>query len=95
MVVASGIVKVNRVSNVASIARELKKRGMEVDDIETEHVLFIIRRATLDHVKTEIESIKQIADVRNVHVTYYSLEGTDKGPEWEVSERKEGQQKSP
>lgn len=80
MVVASGIVKVDKTSSAEEMVSELKRRGMEVDDFETEHIIFIIRKETLEDVKREIDSIKNLSDVKNVYITYYSLEGTEREP---------------
>lgn len=74
MVVANGIVEVNGIPHVEGVADELKKRGIEIDDFETEHVLFVIRRDTLDTVRREVDEIKGVAHVRRVHIAYYSIE---------------------
>lgn len=75
MVVASGFVEVDDMKNTGRIVGELKKRNMKIDYIETEKVIFLFERESFEDVRTEIDSLKNVEDVRNVHLTYYSFEG--------------------
>ena len=76
MVVASGIIEVKSVSNVGKIAGEIKRRGMNVDNIAADRILFIMERESVDAVRSAINSLRGIDDVKNVHLTYYSIEDT-------------------
>jgi nitrate reductase NapAB chaperone NapD len=75
MVVASGFVEVDGMKNTGRIVGELKKRNMKIDYIETEKVIFLFERESFEDVRTEIDSLKNVEDVRNVHLTYYCFEG--------------------
>ena len=79
MIVASGFVEVDGLKNVEIIVEELRSRGMEVNDVEKVKVEFLIERDTVGDVKNELDSLKSIQAVKNVHLAYYSLEGTDEG----------------
>jgi nitrate reductase NapAB chaperone NapD len=81
MVVASGFVEVNGLENVENVITDLKKRGLEINDIEKVKVTFLIERDSIGSVKAELEAIRSIENVINVHLAYYSLEGADMGPE--------------
>ncbi len=74
MIYASGIVELSGILNVDRIVDELKSRGLDVDDIEGEKVSFQIERKTIGDVKSEMNSLKEVDGINNVHITYYSLE---------------------
>ncbi len=74
MVVAGGFVEVNGIINVERIVTELTRRGLDIDEVESEKILFLLERDTIDSVKTEINSLRDIDAVKNVHLTYYSFE---------------------
>jgi hypothetical protein len=74
MIFASGVVEIAGGLNVDSIVNVLKSRGLEIDDIEGEKVLFQIERITIGDVKSEMNSLKEVNGINNVHITYYSLE---------------------
>jgi nitrate reductase NapAB chaperone NapD len=86
MVVASGYVEANGLDNVERVVSELKTRGVEVNEINAEKVVFLIERENLVDVKAVLESLKKIEGVRNVYLAYYSLEGSDEGPDFEGNE---------
>ena len=77
MIVASGFVETDEQINIENIVSELKKRGMEVNEVLKTKVVFLIERDTIGAVKSELDSLKNMDGVKNVHLAYYSLEGTD------------------
>ena len=74
MVVASGYLEVNGNHNVVKIVDELKRRGIGINDTAEERIIFIMERENIDVIKSEIALLKEIGDVRSVHLTYYSVE---------------------
>jgi nitrate reductase NapAB chaperone NapD len=82
MIVASGFVEVNGLDNVEKIMNELKSRSIEVSEVKDEKVVFLIERKDMEVVKAELDSLKDIDNVKNVHLAYYSLEGSDEGPDF-------------
>lgn len=74
MIFASGVVEIAGSLNIDRIVDELRSRGLEIDDIEGEKVLFQIERKTIGDVKSEMDLLKEVDGINNVHITYYSLE---------------------
>ena len=74
MIVASGVVEIEGSRNICRVVSELKMRGLAIDDIEGDKIRFQIERKTICSVKTEMDSLRQLDEVRNLHVTYYSVE---------------------
>ncbi len=79
MVIAGGVVEVSGINCLNRIVDQLIGRGLEIDDVDGEHVRFQIERDNMDAVKTEIDYLRRLDSVRNVYVTYYSLEGNQDG----------------
>jgi nitrate reductase NapAB chaperone NapD len=50
---------------------------MEVSEVLKAKIVFLIERDTIGAVKFELDAIRNIDGVKNVHLAYYSLEGTD------------------
>lgn len=75
MVSAGGVIEVAGVGNVKRIVDQLMDRGMEIEDVDGELVWFQIERDNIESVKTEIAFLERVDAIKNVHVTYYSLEG--------------------
>ena len=86
MIVASGFVEVDGLKNVETVVSEMKNRGLEVNEIEEVKVVFFIEAETIGAVKKELDSLKDINAVRNVHLAYYSLEGAEEGSEFRGDE---------
>lgn len=86
MIIASGFVEIDGLKNVEDVVNELKSRNLEVNEIEKVKVVFLIERDTIGAVKDELNSLKDIEGVRSVHLSYYSLEGADEGPEFKSDE---------
>lgn len=74
MIVASGFVEVNGLNNVERIVSELKMRDIEINEVKEEKIVFLVERETIAEVKGELDSLKDIAGVRNVYLAYYSME---------------------
>lgn len=74
MVVASGYLEVNGFHNVGKIVDELKRREICIKDISEESIMFLMERENVNGIKNEIALMKDIGDVRSVHLTYYSIE---------------------
>ncbi|RJQ44401.1 MAG: hypothetical protein C4538_10215 [Nitrospiraceae bacterium] len=74
MVVASGFVEAAGKNNIDAIVKEMERRSMDVSDIVTDKAFFLFRRETIDAMKEEVEFLRRIENVRNVHLTYYSIE---------------------
>ena len=74
MVVAGGFLEVNGIHNMGKILDELKTRNIGVNEVAEERIMFLMERESVDVIKSEIALLKCIGDVRNVHLTYYSVE---------------------
>ncbi len=79
MVIAGGVVEVTGIHFVNRIVEQLNGLGLEIDDVDGEHIRFQIERDNMDAVKTEIDFLRRLDSIRNVYVTYYSLEGNQDG----------------
>lgn len=77
MIVASGFIEVNDIKDVEGVVSELKVRGVEVNEVKNEKIVFLVERETVSDVKNSLDSLKDIDGVRNVYLAYYSLEGSD------------------
>lgn len=77
MVIASGFIEVNKLSDVEQIINELRMRNIEVNEINNEKIVFLIERETMDKVKKDFEPLKDINGVKNIHLAYFSIEGAD------------------
>ncbi len=77
MIVASGFVEIDGHIDVENIVRELETRKMEVNEVLKTKIVFLIERDTIGAVKSELDAIRKIDGVKNVHLAYYSLESSD------------------
>jgi nitrate reductase NapAB chaperone NapD len=77
MIVASGFIEANDMKDVEGVVDELKAKGVEVNEIKEDKIVFLIERDTVSEVKNSLDSLKDIDGVRNVYLAYYSLEGSD------------------
>jgi len=77
MVIASGLIEVNKLNEVEQIVNELRMRNIEINEINNEKIVFLIERETMDKVKKDFEPLKDINGVKNVHLAYFSIEGAD------------------
>lgn len=78
MIVASGFIEVNDIKDVEGVVSELKVRGVEVNEVKDEKIVFLVERETVSEVKNSLDSLRDIDGVRNVYLAYYSLEGSDR-----------------
>jgi nitrate reductase NapAB chaperone NapD len=86
MIVASGFIEVEGEVNIENVVDELKKRNIEINEILKTKIVFLIERETIGAVKSELDLLKKISGVKNVHLAYYSLEGADEGTGLESNE---------
>jgi nitrate reductase NapAB chaperone NapD len=77
MIVASGFVETNEIEDVKGVVSELKIRGVEVNEIKDEKIVFLIERESASEIEKLLESLKNITGVRNVYLAYFSIEGSD------------------
>ena len=83
MIVASGFIEVEGKVNIENVVDELKKRNLEINEILKTKIVFLVERETIGAVKSELDLLKEISGVKNVHLAYYSLEGADEGSDHE------------
>lgn len=77
MLVASGYIEAHDEGHVDIVANDLKRRNIEVTDVNEEKVVFLIERDTTAEMKRELDTLKDVEGARGVYLTYYSLEGAD------------------
>ncbi|MEK7379485.1 MAG: hypothetical protein AAB075_00575 [Gemmatimonadota bacterium] len=77
MVIASGFLEVNELNDVERVLGELKLRGVRIEGVNEEKVVFLIEKETITDAKIEIDSLNGIEGIRNVYLTYYSMEGAE------------------
>jgi len=78
MIVASGFIEANDIKDVERVVDELKARGVEVNEVKDEKIVFLIERETVSEVKNSLDPLKDIDGVRSVSLAYFSLEGSDR-----------------
>jgi hypothetical protein len=74
MFIAGGVAEVTGSQNIERVVSKLKSVGLEIDSIDGEKVLFQIERKTMAALSTVVDSLRKEEDIRNIHVTYYSIE---------------------
>lgn len=77
MLVASGYIEAHDEGHVDIVVNDLKRRNIEVTDVNEEKVVFLIERDTTVEMKRELDTLKDVEGARGVYLTYYSLEGAD------------------
>lgn len=77
MLVASGYIEAHDEGHVDIVVNDLKRRNIEVTDVNEEKVVFLIERDTTAEMKRELDTLKDVEGARGVYLTYYSLEGAD------------------
>lgn len=77
MLVASGYIEAHDEGHVDIVVNDLKRRNIEVTDVNEEKVVFLIERDTTAGMKRELDTLKDVEGARGVYLTYYSLEGAD------------------
>lgn len=84
MIIASGYVEADSPEYVLGIVNELKSRGIEVPAFENEKIVFVLEGDTEREVKIAIESLRELDGVREVFLSYYTMEGSDRGEDFEI-----------
>lgn len=79
MIIASGYIELNELKDIELVSDILQQRKIEVVDINHDKIIYLIERDTQTLVRKEIESLRDIEGIRNVYLTYFSLEGADEG----------------
>jgi len=84
MIIASGYIEANLIEDIPLILNELQSRGIEVPVFKDGRIVFVIERDTEREIKTAMENLREINGVREVFLSYYSVEGADKGGDFEI-----------
>jgi len=79
MIVASGFVEAKGLNNLNKVLNELTTRGIEINEINEEKVVFLIERNNINSLKAELHSLRKIAYINDVYLSYYSLERARSG----------------
>jgi len=74
MIITSGVIKVERLDKVDDVVEKLKKKDIKVDDIDRDQIIFIIETEAIDTARAEIENLRDIEHVKDVHLLFYSFE---------------------
>ena len=77
MIVASGFIEAKGSINLKKVLEELRTRGIEINEVNQDKVNFLIERDNINSLRAEIDSLKNIEYIKDVYLTYYSLEGTN------------------
>jgi nitrate reductase NapAB chaperone NapD len=84
MIVASGFVQLTESGNIETIADEMRRRGIEVNDTKEDKIIFLIERETVNETKSELDALRGVEGVKSVNLAYFSTEGADEGPDIEI-----------
>ncbi len=84
MIIASGHIELNTEGDLDRVLEELRKRNVEVPFYGSGKILYVIEGENERQVKIIIENLREIEGVREVFLSYYSLEGADKGEDFEI-----------
>ncbi len=74
MIVASCFIEIDNSDNIQKAVKELEKRNIKINDVYSEKIVFLVKKEALDKIKAELDSIKTLGFIKNVHLTYYSIE---------------------
>ena len=74
MIVASGYVEANGINNLDRVLNELSTRGIEINDINEEKVIFLFERNNISSLRAELDSLRNVEYIKDVYLAYYSLE---------------------
>jgi nitrate reductase NapAB chaperone NapD len=80
MILASGFLETNDPTDNEKVIQTLRERAVEVNGVKDEKIVFLIERETASEVKPVLDSLKDIEGVRNVYLTYYSIEEQQETP---------------
>lgn len=76
MVVASGYVEAKGLNNLDKVLNEMRTRGMEINEINEDKVVFLFERNNINSLRAELDSLRKIKYIKDVYLAYYSLEKT-------------------
>ena len=79
MIIASGFLELTDVGDAQHVIEQLKNKNVETTDFKDDKIVFLIERPAVQDVKKELESLKEIEGVKNVYLSYFSLEGASEG----------------
>lgn len=79
MITASGFVEAAGSINLKRVQNELKRRGMEINDIIEERIVFLCKGETIDSIKAELASLRECDYIKDVYLAYYHLQSNDQG----------------
>jgi nitrate reductase NapAB chaperone NapD len=79
MIVASGFVEAKGLNNLNKVLNELTTRGIEINEINEEKVVFLFERNNIDSLRAELDSLRKIEYINDVYLAYYSLEKSRSG----------------
>jgi nitrate reductase NapAB chaperone NapD len=84
MIIASGHIELNTEDDMNRVLEELKRRNVEVPFYGSGKILYVVEGESERQVKIVIEKLREIEGVREVFLSYYSLDGADKGEDFEI-----------
>ncbi|CUS96744.1 chaperone NapD [Candidatus Chrysopegis kryptomonas] len=84
MIIASGHIELNTEDDMNRVLEELKRRNVEVPFYSSGKILYVVEGESERQVKIVIEKLREIEGVREVFLSYYSLDGADKGEDFEI-----------
>ena len=76
MVIASGFIEVNKLNEIERIINELRMRKIEINEINSEKIAFLIERETMDKVKKDFEPLKDINGVKSEPFEELTIDGS-------------------
>ena len=74
MIVASGYVEAKGLNNLDKVLNELRTRGIEINEINEDKIVFLFERNNIDSLRAELDSLRNIEYIKDVYLAYYSLE---------------------
>ncbi len=72
MIVASGFLVIDEAFK-SSILEELKNRGVELQGVKDEKIVFLAEGESAGELKSRMEGLQGIEGVQGVYLTYFSL----------------------
>jgi nitrate reductase NapAB chaperone NapD len=76
MIVASGYVEAKGLNNLDKVLNELRRRGIEINEINEDKIVFLFERNNINSIRAELDSLREIEYINDVYLAYYSLEST-------------------
>ena len=76
MIVASGYVEAKGLNNLDKVLNELRTRGIEINEINEDKIVFLFERNNINSLRAELDSLRNNEYIKDVYLAYYSLEST-------------------